>query len=327
FIRRAADDPDVLAIKQTLYRVGGHSPIVEALIRAAEAGKQVTALLELRARFDEENNIHWGRRLEQAGAHVIYGMIGLKTHSKITLAVRSEPGGVKRYVHLGTGNYNEQTARVYTDHGLFTCDDRVGSDASAFFNMLTGFTEPPRLQRLISAPRDLRAALLKLIDNEIEAARKGRKAEIFAKMNALVDEGIIAALYRASEAGVRVRLLVRGICCLRPGLPGVSERIAVRSIVGRYLEHSRIALFHADGKQQLFLSSADWMPRNLDRRVELMFPVDDKTLKQNLIALLKLQWRDNAQSRQLMPDGRYERVRKDSDERVSSQEELMRGVL
>ena len=250
-------------------------------------------------------------------------MLGLKTHSKITLVVRSEDDGIKRYVHLSTGNYNDVTARIYTDHGLFTADERIGSDASAFFNMLTGYTEPPRLSKLVSAPRHLRKTLTFLINRETENARAGKKAEIFAKMNSLVDEEIILALYRASMAGVRIRLVVRGICCLRPGLPGISENIQVRSIVGRYLEHSRIFLFHADGRQDVYLSSADWMPRNLNRRVELMFPVDDKALKQRIIGTLKLQWRDNVQSRELKADGHYEKVAADGEPPVSSQEVLM----
>lgn len=324
FVRQAARDPRVLAIKQTLYRVSGDSPIIAALAEAADAGKQVTVLLELKARFDEENNIHWGRRLERAGAHVIYGMAGLKTHSKITLVVRSENGGIRRYVHLGTGNYNDVTARIYTDHGLFTCEERIGGDASAFFNMLTGFSELPTLKKLVSAPRDMRETFMALIDRETENAKKGKKAEIFAKMNSLVDEGIIAALYRASQAGVRVRLIVRGICCLRPGMPGVSENIQVRSIVGRFLEHSRIYAFSNGGDTVVYLSSADWMPRNLNRRVELMFPVERKELANSLTELLRLQWRDNVKASELTFDGRYERLYKDGEKRVNSQETLMR---
>lgn len=269
FVRQAARDRRVLAIKQTLYRVSGQSPIIAALAEAADAGKQVTVLLELKARFDEENNIHWGKRLERAGAHVIYGMPGLKTHSKITLVVRAEENGIRRYVHLATGNYNDVTANIYTDHGLFTASEPFGSDASDFFNMLTGFSVLPKLQKLVSAPRDLRKKFLELINRETRHALSGKRAEIFAKMNSLVDEEIIAALYRASAAGVRIRLIVRGICCLRPGLPGISENITVRSIVGRFLEHSRVFIFANDGQPETYLSSADWMPRNLDRRVEL----------------------------------------------------------
>lgn len=323
FVKQAARDPHVLAIKQTLYRVSGNSPIIAALVEAAEAGKQVTVLLELQARFDEENNIHWGRRLERAGAHVIYGMAGLKTHSKITLVVRNEENGIKRYVHLGTGNYNDVTAQVYTDHGLFTCNDRFGSDASAFFNMLTGFTELPKLKELVSAPRDLRTKFVELINRETQNAQQGKRAEIFAKMNALVDERIIAALYRASIAGVRVKLIVRGICCLRPGIPGLSEKITVRSIVGRFLEHSRIYIFHNDGNPEAFLSSADWMPRNLDRRVEILFPIEHPQLLKELHELLKLQWRDNVKCSELLPDGHFEHIRKPNEKQVNSQEILM----
>ncbi len=323
FVRQAARDRNVLAIKQTLYRVSGQSPIIAALAEAADAGKQVTVLLELKARFDEENNIHWGKRLERAGAHVIYGMAGLKTHSKITLVVRAEDKGIRRYVHLATGNYNDVTANIYTDHGLFTASEPIGSDASDFFNMLTGFSELPRLNKLVSAPRDLRACFLELIGREEANAQAGKRAEIFAKMNSLVDEGIIAALYRASSAGVRIRLIVRGICCLRPGLPGVSENIIVRSIVGRFLEHSRVFLFANDGQQEAFLSSADWMPRNLDRRVELLFPVEQPQLVKQLKELMKLQWRDNVKSSELHSDGHYTRVFRPGETRIDAQEALM----
>ena len=324
FVREAAHDPNVLAIKQTLYRVSGNSPIIAALIEAADAGKQVTVLLELQARFDEANNIHMGKRLERAGAHVIYGMAGLKTHSKITLVVRSEAGGIKRYVHLGTGNYNDVTANIYTDHGLFTVSDRFGSDASAFFNMLTGFTELPALQRLVSAPRDLRKKFLDLIDRERRNAESGKRGEITAKMNSLVDEQIIAALYRASIAGVRIKLIVRGICCLRPGIEGLSDKITVRSIVGQFLEHSRIFVFHNAGDPEVYLSSADWMPRNLDRRVELLFPIESVALQKRLMDGLKLQWRDNVKATELRPDGHYVRVSRQNAPPMNSQEELMR---
>jgi len=323
FVRQAARDRSVLAIKQTLYRVSGQSPIIQALSEAADAGKQVTVLLELKARFDEENNIHWGKRLERAGAHVIYGMAGLKTHSKITLVVRAEDRGIRRYVHLATGNYNDVTANIYTDHGLFTANEAIGSDASDFFNMLTGFSEPPALQKLVAAPRDLRRRFVELIEREADFARAGKHAEIFAKMNALVDEGIISALYRASCAGVRIRLIVRGICCLRPGLPGVSANIQVRSIVGRFLEHSRVFIFANDGQPETYLSSADWMPRNLDRRVELLFPVEQPQLAKQLRELLKLQWRDNVKSSELHSDGRYTRVARSGEARIDAQEVLM----
>lgn len=324
FVQEAARDPQVLAIKQTLYRVSGDSPIIAALVEAAESGKQVTALLELKARFDEENNIHWGRRLERAGAHVIYGMAGLKTHSKITLVVRAEEEGVRRYVHLATGNYNDVTANIYTDHGLFTANERIGDDASAFFNMLTGFTEPPRLKKLVSAPNELRKRFLYLIDREVQNALQGKRAEIFAKMNSLVDEGIIAALYRASMAGVKIRLIVRGICCLRPGLPEISENIQVKSIVGRYLEHSRIYYFHNDGRSEIYLSSADWMPRNLDRRVELMFPVEQEELFNRVYDVLKLQWKDNVKARVMTSDGEFKKPEPPEDApRINAQETLM----
>jgi polyphosphate kinase len=323
FVREAVRDPHVLAIKQTLYRVSGDSPIIAALSEAADAGKQVTVLLELKARFDEENNIHWGKRLERAGAHVIYGMAGLKTHSKITLVVRREQGGVRRYVHLGTGNYNDVTAKIYTDHGLFTANDQIGADASAFFNMLTGYSQLPKLNKLICAPRDLRGRFLHLIEREENNAREGKRAEIFLKMNALVDEAIIARLYSASRAGVRIRMIVRGICCLRPGMPGLSENITVRSIVGRFLEHSRIYVFYNGGRQEVYLSSADLMPRNLDRRVELMFPVEHPALGAELVEGLKLQWRDNVKIRELASDGHYERVRADGRPVVNAQEALL----
>ena len=305
FIREAARDPNVLAIKQTLYRVSGDSPIVAALMEAAENGKQVTALLEVKARFDEENNIHWGKRLEQAGAHVIYGLVGLKTHSKITLIVRREGGRIRRYVHLGTGNYNDVTANIYTDHGLMTCRPDIGEDASAFFNMLTGYSEQTELKKLIAAPHMLRDRMTALIRRETEAARAGQRAGIFMKMNSLVDERIIAALYEASCAGVRVRLIVRGICCLVPGVPGVSDNICVRSIVGRYLEHSRAFIFRNGGNEEVYLASADMMPRNLNRRVELMFPVEEPALRLRIKKLMRAQWRDNVQARELAPDGRY----------------------
>lgn len=324
FVQQAARDPQVLAIKQTLYRVSGDSPIIAALAEAADAGKQVTVLLELKARFDEENNIHWGRRLERAGAHVIYGMAGLKTHSKITLVVRAESGGIRRYVHLATGNYNDVTANIYTDHALFTANPQFGADASAFFNMLTGFSELPQMEKLVSAPVGMREKFYQLIDRETENAKAGKEAEIFSKMNSLVDEGIIARLYNASIAGVKIRLIVRGICCLRPGMPGVSDNIQVRSIVGRYLEHSRIYLFKNGGDTQVFLSSADWMPRNLDRRVELMFPVEAELLKAQVSDLLALQWRDNVKASQLQFDGRYVRLGNATDKMINSQEILMR---
>ncbi|HEV7499766.1 MAG TPA: polyphosphate kinase 1, partial [Vicinamibacteria bacterium] len=273
FVAQAASDPDVLAIKQTLYRTSGDSPIVQALSRAAEAGKQVTVIVELMARFDEQSNIKWARALEQSGAHVIYGIKGYKTHGKICLVVRRGTQGIERYVHMGTGNYNEKTARIYTDFGLMTADRAIGEDASAFFNALTGFSDPPRMKRLAMAPTTLRERLLRLIQREQRRAEEGQPAEIRAKMNSLVDEEMIRALYDASRAGVRIRLNVRGICCLRPGVKGVSETIEVFSIVDRFLEHSRVFHFRNGGDDEIYLSSADWMPRNLDRRIELLFPV------------------------------------------------------
>jgi polyphosphate kinase len=278
FIQESAEDPDVLAIKQTLYRTSGtESPIVTALIRAAESGKQVTVLIELTARFDEERNITWARGLEQAGAHVLYGLANLKVHAKIALVVRRELSGICRYVHLGTGNYNERTARVYTDLGFFTSAEDFGSDASAFFNTITGYSEPPLFNRLIMAPIGLREKILSLIRRESDWARAGQPSEILAKMNSLVDPKIIRELYGASKAGVKILLNVRGICCLRPGIPGLSENIRVISILDRYLEHSRAFAFHNGGDSEAYLSSADWMPRNLDGRVELMFPFCRRT--------------------------------------------------
>ena len=324
FIQEAARDPQVLAIKQTLYRVGSQSPIMSALVEAAEAGKQVTVLLEVKARFDEANNMHWGRRLERAGAQVLYGVVGLKTHSKITLVVRREGDALRRYVHLGTGNYNEATGAAYTDHSLFTARPAFGDDASAFFNRLSGYTGLPPLHKLVCAPHDLRRFFLEKIDQEAANARAGKKADIFAKMNSLVDTEIIAALYRASMAGVRIRLMVRGICCLRPGLPGLSENIQVHSLVGRFLEHSRIYGFENDGKHLVYLSSADWMPRNFDRRIELLFPVEDPALAAQAMAVLKLQWRDNTQGRELLSNGQYRALSPaENGQAVDAQRELL----
>jgi polyphosphate kinase len=308
FVSAAASDPDVLAIKQTLYRTSGESPIVRALARAADAGKQVTVLVELMARFDEQSNIRWARRLEEAGAHVIYGIRGYKTHAKICLVVRRGRQGIERYVHLGTGNYNEKTARLYTDFGLMTADPAVGEDASAFFNALTGYSDPPRLRKLTMAPTGLRERVLKLIERERRRAEEGQSAEIRAKMNALVDEEMIRALYDASRAGVRVRLNVRGVCCLRPGLKGVSDTIEVVSIVDRFLEHARIFYFRNGGDEEVYLGSADWMPRNLDRRIELLFPVSPQCRKK-VVDALDAMFLDNVKSRRLLPDGTYRRKR------------------
>jgi polyphosphate kinase len=308
FVTQAANDPDVLAIKQTLYRTGGDRPIVQALARAAENGKQVTVVVELMARFDEQSNIRWARSLEEAGAHVIYGIRGYKTHAKNLLVVRRGPQGIERYVHLGTGNYNHRTARLYTDFGLMTADRAMGEDASAFFNSLTGYSDPPHLKKLALAPTTLRERLLRLIQREQRRAEEGQPAEIRGKMNSLVDEEIIRALYDASKAGVRIRLNVRGICCLRPGVRGISENIDVVSIVDRFLEHSRIFHFRNAGDDECYLSSADWMPRNLDRRIELMFPVP-RPLQPKVMAVLDAMFQDNVKARRLMPDGTYKRKR------------------
>jgi polyphosphate kinase len=307
FISGAADDPDVLAIKQTLYRTSGDSPIVRSLARAAENGKQVTVLVELLARFDEQSNIRWARRLEESGCHVIYGIRGYKTHSKIALVVRRGRQGIRRYVHLGTGNYNERTARLYTDFGLMTSDRELGEDASAFFNALTGYSDPPRTKKLVMAPTQLRDRVLRLVQRERERAEAGQPAMIRAKMNSLVDEEIIRALYDAARAGVKIRLAVRGICCLRPGLRGTSESIEVVSIVDRFLEHSRIFHFANGGDEEVYLSSADWMPRNLDRRIELFFPVLSPEGRQKVLAALDAAFADNVKGRALQPDGTHKR--------------------
>ena len=304
-IQQAADDPDVLAIKQTLYRTSVGSPIIAALQHAADAGKQVTVLVELTARFDEERNIKWARALEEAGAHVIYGVRGYKTHAKICLIVKRTSQGLRRYVHLGTGNYNERTARIYTDCGLMTSSQAIAEDASAFFSTLTGYSDPPRLKKLTMAPTGLRGRFLKLIDRERRRAESGQPAEIVAKMNALIDKPIIDALYAASTAGVKIRLNVRGVCALRPGVAGVSANIEVYSIVDRFLEHSRIYYFLNSGDEEVYLASADLMTRNLDRRVELMFPVEDKTHKALVLHTLRSMFRDTVKRRQLNADGMY----------------------
>ena len=308
FVSDAANDPNVLAIKQTLYRVSGNSPIVAALARAAENGKQVTVLVELKARFDEENNIIWARRLEEAGCHVIYGLMGLKTHAKIILVVRKEADGIKRYVHLGTGNYNDNTAKLYTDMGLMTANDQFGSDASAFFNVLSGYSDPPVWNKLVMAPLGLRKKIYELIDNEISVVKKGGTGHIIAKMNSLIDYPVIQKLYEASMAGVKIDLIIRGICGLRAGMDGISDNITVRSIVGRQLEHSRIFWFQGGGKEQLFLSSADWMPRNLNDRVELFFPVETPAHIERIKKVLDLYLRDNVGAHMMQSNGTYRRV-------------------
>lgn len=319
FVRQAAKDPDVLAIKQTLYRVSSNSPIIASLAAAAENGKQVTVLVELKARFDEENNIIWARKLEQAGCHVIYGLVGLKTHSKITLVVRREEDGIRRYVHLGTGNYNDSTAKLYTDMGLLTCRRVIGEDATAVFNMLSGYSEPAVWNKLAIAPIWLRERFMQLIKREIEFAKAGRTAFIRAKMNSLCDPDIISALYEASAAGVKIELVVRGICCLRVGIPGISENISVRSIVGDFLEHSRIFHFRNAGFEEVYMGSADWMPRNLDKRVEILFPVEDENLKKEIIHIMDIQLNDNVKARELLPDGTYQRAKRGRKPKLNAQ--------
>ena len=328
FISQAANDPNVLAIKQTLYRVSGNSPIVASLARAAENGKQVTVLVELKARFDEENNIVWARKLEKAGCHVIYGLVGLKTHSKIALVVRREEDGIRRYVHLGTGNYNDVTAKLYTDMGLLTCNDAIGEDATAVFNMLSGYSEPPAWNKLMVAPIWLKDRFLKLIERETENARKGKTAKIIAKMNSLCDPMIIEALYKASAAGVQIDLIIRGICCLKVGIPGVSENIRVRSIVGNFLEHSRIFYFYNDGMEDVYMGSADWMPRNLDKRVEIAFPVEDEKLKQEVIRILQLQLDDTLKAHILQPNGReYAKQDLRGLDKIAAQDEFCKQAM
>ncbi|OGV62066.1 MAG: RNA degradosome polyphosphate kinase [Lentisphaerae bacterium RIFOXYC12_FULL_60_16] len=322
FIEDAAVDPGVLAIKQTLYRTSPDSRVMAALRRAAERGKSVTALVELKARFDEARNIEWAHALELSGVQVIYGVKGLKTHSKICLVVRRESTGIVRYLHLGTGNYNERTARMYSDISLLTSNADLGADASAFFHAVTGYTEPPAFLKLAMAPLGLRERLLERIESETERARQGQPAMITAKMNSLVDERLIEALYRASQAGVQVRLNVRGICCLRPGLKN-SASITVVSVVDRYLEHARIFRFHAGGQDDLFISSADWMPRNLDRRVELLVPVDDEENRAYLTGILEAYYQDNVKAWRLLPDGRYVRLRPETNRKAFRSQEVL----
>jgi polyphosphate kinase len=321
FVREAAVDPQVLAIKMTLYRVSPTSPIAQALTLAAENGKEVAVLVELQARFDEEANIRWARALEAVGAHVVYGLVGYKTHSKACLVVRQEQGGIRRYCHLATGNYNARTGGVYSDFGLFTCRDSFGEDVTELFNMLTGYTRPGSFNHLLIAPTGLRDALIARIQREIDCAEAGSRTRIIAKMNSLVDAPLIAELYRASRAGVRIDLVVRGICCLRPGVPGLSERIRVISIVDRYLEHARIFYFENGGRPEFLLSSADWMSRNLDRRVEVAFPVLDADLQRKIREVLEVQLADTVKAREIAADGRSHRV-SDEGPRMRSQERL-----
>ncbi|MCA9229542.1 MAG: polyphosphate kinase 1 [Planctomycetales bacterium] len=325
FIESAAEDPNVLAIKQTLYRTSGDSPIVQALIEAAENGKHVTALVELKARFDEANNIVWARQMERAGVHVVYGFMDLKTHCKLAMVVRQEGKKVRRYVHLGTGNYNPNTAMLYTDLGLFTSNKAMADDTSALFNFLTGYSQGHEWKKLIVAPQDLQRKTIELINAQTERAKDGKKARIFAKLNSLVDRNTIEALYQASQAGVPIDLLVRGICCLRPGLQGISDNIRVRSIVDRFLEHSRIFVFGEGSKKQVFLSSADWMPRNFARRVEVMFPVEAPELQRRICEeIVPVYLADDARARVLLPDGSYERATPmEGQESHRSQQELL----
>ncbi len=327
FIRQAARDKDVLAIKQTLYRVSGNSPIIAALAQAAENGKQVSVLVELKARFDEENNIVWAKMLEKAGCHVIYGLVGLKTHSKITLVVRREEDGIRRYVHLGTGNYNDATAKLYTDIGLLTCSPAIGEDATAVFNMLSGYSEPLSWNKLSLAPLWLKDKFLFLIGREKENAMAGRKGHIIAKVNSLCDKDIIEALYEAGAAGVKIELIVRGICCLKTGLPGIGDNITVRSIVGNFLEHSRIFYFENDGKPEYYCASADWMPRNLERRVEIMFPVERPELQKKLMHILEIQLKDTVKAHILKADGTYEKVDRRGRGTVNSQLEFCKMAV
>lgn len=324
FIQKAASDPDVLAIKQTLYRVSGNSPIVAALAQAADNKKQVCVLVELKARFDEENNILWAKKLEKAGCHVIYGLVGLKTHSKITLVLRKEEDGIRRYVHLGTGNYNDTTAKFYTDFGLLSCRRDFGEDANAVFNMLSGYSEPLSWNEFIVAPLWMKERFLYKIDKAREAALRGERARIIAKMNSLSDKEIIKALYRASEAGVKIDLIVRGICCLRAGVGNLSENIEVRSIVGNFLEHARVFYFHYGDSEEYYLGSADWMNRNLEKRVEIVFPVLDEELRARLKHYLEVQLEDNVKAYRYMPDNSYEKADLRGKTRVNAQEQFVR---
>jgi polyphosphate kinase len=315
----------VLAIKQTLYRVGRDSPVVSALLEARERGKQVAVLLELKARFDEESNIGWARKLEEAGVHVVYGVVGLKTHCKVCMVIRQEGVGVRRYIHLATGNYNQFTSHQYEDVGIFTCDEAIGADATDLFNFLTGYSAQKDYRKLLIAPVNLRQKMEALIQREIEHAMKGNKAQLTFKMNAIVDPHMIQLLYKASQAGVKMDLFVRGMCCLRPGVKGLSENIRVTSIVGRYLEHSRIYHFHNNGKDEIYLGSADLMDRNLNNRVEVVFPVEKPEHIQHLRdKVLSVYQRDNSRARVMQPDGTYVRLKpKDKEEKIDVQEWLM----
>ena len=324
FIKQAAEDENVLAIKQTLYRVSGHSPIISALIRAAENGKQVTVLLELKARFDEENNILWAKKLEKAGCHVIYGLAGLKTHCKICLVVRREKDGIRRYLHMGTGNYNDSTAKLYTDIGVFTARESFGVDASSLFNVLTGYSRPPEYNEMIVAPLGMRKFFINMINNEINNAKNGLKSGITIKVNSLVDYEIISLLYKASAAGVNIKLIVRGICCLIPNVEGISENISVTSVVGRFLEHSRIFKFENAGDPKVYMGSADLMPRNLNKRVELIFPIEDQDLKNRTFKILDIILKDNKNARVCLNDGSYVKIKSEDDRLYDSQVDLFK---
>lgn len=323
FVRQAADDPKVLAIKMTLYRVGSNSPIAADLVRAALNGKQVAVLMELKARFDEEANIIWARRLVEAGAHVIYGLVGLKTHCKCALVVRREGSGIRRYVHLGTGNYNDKTARLYEDMGLFTCSEKFGEDCTNLFNIITGYSRPPAFHHIEIAPTGLRNKLITLIRREVEHVKAGRVGHMILKLNNVQDPTLISELYRASQAGVKIDMILRSVCCLRPGMPGISENIRAISIVDRYLEHARAFYFHNDGKGECYLASADWMNRNLDRRIELIFPVLEPALHKHIVSFLNLQIHDNVKARLIKPDGTSERIHPAKGQpRIRSQERM-----
>ncbi len=324
-VQEAAEDPNVLAIKQTLYRVSGDSPIVAALAKAAENDKQVTVLVELKARFDEENNIEWAKKLEESGCHVVYGLVGFKVHSKLLLIVREEEDGIRRYVHLSTGNYNDKTAKLYTDIGIFTCRETFGADVSGMFNLLTGYSDPPQWKKLSVAPLNLRKTFISLIQSEIEQVKTGKEGHIIAKMNALVDKEIIKELYKASVAGVKIDLIVRGMSCLRSGIPGVSDNIRVVSIVGRLLEHSRVFYFANGGLPKVFLSSADWRPRNLDRRVEALFPVDQRDLRERIIKILHITLQDTKKIRIQQSDGSYKRI--NEEDGLESQIEFHKRII
>ena len=324
FVKQAARDPNVLAIKQTLYRVSSESPIIASLLEAAGNGKQVMVLVELKARFDEQNNINWAKKLEQAGCHVIYGLVGLKTHSKITLVVRKEEDGIRRYLHLATGNYNDITAKIYTDIGLFTASESFGEDASEFFNMLSGYSIPSTWRKLVAAPIWMKDYFIRNIRREAEYAAAGKPARIVAKVNSLVDGHVIDELYKAAKAGVKIDLIIRGICCLKAGIPGLSENITVRSITGRFLEHSRIFLFNNGGKEDIYLASADWMPRNLDRRVELLFPIEDPDCRARIKEILDVELNDTIRANYLYSDGNYHKLDLRGKVKLDSQQELIR---